>query len=140
MSTETIAVIGAGVVLIAIMVPLHLALAAGIRREIRRAFRDIAGKVDDVRQDLEGRVREYQTDKGVLYAQQKGRCKGCRETIPYKNMEMDHIHPRSKGGVDDISNRQLLCHACNNLKGDEPMAVLIEKLKLADLEDERIRG
>ena len=31
----------------------------------------------------------------------------------------DHIVPKAKGGTDDDSNLQSLCHACNSAKGDK---------------------
>ena len=47
----------------------------------------------------------------------------------FHNMTIDHIHPRSKEGSDDLDNLQLLCAACNSTKGDRTQAYLIQKLK-----------
>ncbi|MHB1758218.1 MAG: RNA-guided endonuclease IscB, partial [Leptospirillum sp.] len=33
------------------------------------------------------------------------------------SLEIDHIHPRSKGGTDRVSNLTLACHVCNQKKG-----------------------
>jgi hypothetical protein len=33
-----------------------------------------------------------------------------------KDLALDHIKPRSKGGPDDAFNRQLLCGPCNSIK------------------------
>lgn len=32
---------------------------------------------------------------------------------------IDHVHPRSKGGKNELSNYQLLCKKCNEIKGDK---------------------
>ncbi|MFJ4703186.1 HNH endonuclease [Streptomyces sp. NPDC088768] len=32
-------------------------------------------------------------------------------------LELDHVHPRSRGGSDDVSNLQVLCTSCNTSKG-----------------------
>ena len=61
--------------------------------------------------ELQGyEVREYLLEKW-------GReCAYCGvENTPY---EIDHIHPRSKGGSNRVSNLALACHDCNQKKGN----------------------
>ncbi len=43
----------------------------------------------------------------------------------------DHrsCRPELEGGSGDISNLQLLCHACNQLKQDEPQEELMTELR-----------
>ena len=41
-------------------------------------------------------------------------------------LEIDHVKPRSLGGLDDLDNLQVLCSFCNNTKGNveiEPLAI-----------------
>lgn len=38
-------------------------------------------------------------------------------------LNIDHIHPRSKGGPDHIDNYQIMCKICNSAKGNK----IIEK-------------
>ena len=71
----------------------------------------------------------YRTHKHELYGKQEGICNGCDIHFLFPNLDVDHIVPQSKGGLDHISNLQLLCTACNRLKGTGTMAELKTKLK-----------
>ena len=68
------------------------------------------------------------SQKQWLYGAQDGYCKGCREHFQARNLTVDHIIPRSKGGTDHVENLQLLCGHCNSLKGDRPMEYLMARL------------
>ncbi len=48
-----------------------------------------------------------QKDKEYLYGEQKGKCNGCEEKFPIRNVTVDHIRPFSNGGSDKPSNLQL---------------------------------
>ncbi len=41
-------------------------------------------------------------------------------------LEVDHIHPKSRGGSDRVSNLAIACHDCNQAKGNAPLAVFLE--------------
>lgn len=81
------------------------------------------------RTDL-GDVPKYNIDanKRYLFGKQEGLCNGCKTAFPYRNLTIDHIVPRSKGGTDHIDNLQLLCGACNSTKGTGTQEELIAKL------------
>jgi diadenosine tetraphosphate (Ap4A) HIT family hydrolase len=46
----------------------------------------------------------------------KFRCELCGVSADEKNLEVDHIFPKSLGGKDDITNYQALCYTCNAAK------------------------
>ena len=56
-----------------------------------------------------------------LYEAQLATCLGCFETFKRRNLTVDHIIPRSKGGSDKPENLQLLCQACNSTKNNGTM-------------------
>lgn len=45
-------------------------------------------------------------------------CELCGIRADDKALEVDHIIPKSLGGVDDITNYQALCYSCNASKGN----------------------
>ena len=78
------------------------------------------------RTDL-GKVIPYNDarNKRHLYGEQGGYCNGCEQHFQIQNFHVDHIVASAKGGTDHISNLQLLCGACNSLKGTKTHEELI---------------
>ena len=69
-----------------------------------------------VRTDAAGR-RRSKNIRELLYGRQGGYCNGCGVHFPPRNLTLDHVVPRAKGGADADENLQLLCGACNSMKG-----------------------
>ena len=69
-------------------------------------------------------------NKRMLYGEQEGNCAGCQTHFEARNLTVDHIIARTKGGTDHIENLQLLCGNCNSIKGDRGMEYLRVKLQL----------
>ena len=86
------------------------------------------------RTDL-GKLPNYRTHKHTLYGKQEGICAGCLVMFPFRNMTVDHIVPRSRGGSDHLDNLQLLCNACNSMKGMKSHEQFIAALKADGLRD-----
>jgi 5-methylcytosine-specific restriction endonuclease McrA len=64
-------------------------------------------------------VREYLLEKWGR------KCAYCgAENVP---LEIDHIHPRSKGGSDRVSNLAVACHDCNQRKSNVPLEQFLAK-------------
>ncbi|GHT54043.1 hypothetical protein AGMMS49982_18100 [Bacteroidia bacterium] len=69
-------------------------------------------------------IEPIKSVKERLYKEQNGLCSGCKRQFEMRNMEIDHIIPKSKGGGSYYENYQLLCGACNKKKSDKPMEYL----------------
>lgn len=80
--------------------------------------------------------------KKELFDYQGGRCEGCGNEFEWRNLVIDHIVPVSKGGGDHINNLQLLCDACNRLKGtgtQKRLWYLLAKQRVISWEEFRAR-
>ena len=75
-----------------------------------------------------GASPNYRTHKHRLLGRQEGRCAGCQVAFPFRNFTIDHRVPRSAGGTGYIDNLQLLCGACNSVKGQRDHSSLIDAL------------
>ena len=92
-------------------------------------FYDIDHREDIPRRTDLGAIPNYRTHKHTLYGKQEGICNGCRVMFPFRNMTVDHIIPQVKGGSDHIDNLQLLCNACNSMKGTGSQEEFIARLQ-----------
>ena len=67
-------------------------------------------------------------------ASKKGHCaEVARCSFQFRNFTVDHLTPQSQGGTDHMDNLQLLCGACNSMKGTGTQAELIVKLQAQEL-------
>ena len=82
-----------------------------------------------------GKLPNYRTHKHTLFGRQEGVCVGCEVMFPFRNMTIDHIVPRSRGGTDHLDNLQLLCGACNSTKGDRSQAEFMARLAQAGIRE-----
>lgn len=96
---------------------MRLAPIAGITQELVRFDTqlmqnpEISG-IEYQQGELQGyEVREFLLEKW------NRKCAYCgAENVP---MEVEHIHPLSKGGSDRVSNLTMSCHPCNQSKGSQ---------------------
>ena len=91
---------------------------------LQAIYRDDTPKRTDM-----GLLPPYQTHKHTLFGVQEGICAGCEILFPFRNFTIDHIVPRAKGGTDHVDNLQLLCNACNSLKGTRTQAEFLAALR-----------
>lgn len=57
----------------------------------------------------------------AMHRDQKDQCNFCGEPLNGEG-NVDHIQAKSRGGINDISNYQLLCRKCNSAKGAKTQA------------------
>ncbi len=62
------------------------------------------------------RERWFRNNKSTFTG--KYRCSHCGKKFRKKNIDIDHIVPKSRGGTNDLSNLQALCRYCNRSKGN----------------------
>ena len=95
---------------------IHAETLFGTQSEIERVLSEVE-------------LRQYRTYKHTLFGLQEGKCNGCEVLFPFRNMTIDHILPRSRGGSDAPDNLQLLCGACNSTKSNRTQEDLIGSLR-----------
>ncbi len=99
------------------------------KRELGLFSLGLIHRTDIPKRTDQGIVPSYKTHKHVLFGKQEGVCNGCRHSFQFRNFTIDHMVPQAKGGTDHLDNLQLLCGACNAMKGAGTQEALIAKLK-----------
>ena len=91
-------------------------------------FDDVLHRDDIPRRTDLGELPNYRTHKHTLYGRQEGVCGGCRILFPFRNFTIDHVISRAKGGSDHLDNLQLLCGACNSMKGTDSQEQFVARI------------
>src|ERR1700739_3395690 len=53
-----------------------------------------------------------------LLMRDRNSCQYCGEVLPSSELTLDHVVPRSRGGLSTWENLVACCHGCNRQKGD----------------------
>jgi hypothetical protein len=66
--------------------------------------------------NIKPRLPKPRKNKNKWLGQQGWKCNGCGAASDLDEYEIDHIHPKSRGGTEDPQNFQILCSTCNSEK------------------------
>src|ERR1700752_2831850 len=91
----------------------------------------IAFRLPSVIRLLEYRRIPHQTrapSRKNLLMRDRNSCQYCGEVLPSSELTLDHVVPRSRGGLSTWENLVACCHACNRQKGDRLLGEASMKL------------
>jgi hypothetical protein len=60
-------------------------------------------------------------DRTILYGRDKHLCAYCGDQFEPKMLTIDHVHPKSKGGLNTWTNCVTACKTCNHRKGSKSL-------------------
>lgn len=72
-------------------------------------------------------TKNLRPSRDMIYRRDKNKCQYCGST---KDLTIDHILPKSKGGKDSWENLVVACSTCNTKKGDlylEQTGMILQK-------------
>lgn len=62
------------------------------------------------------KAREMRKSRWWQQKTASGRCYYCQQTVPYRELTMDHLVPLTRGGRSTRDNLVPSCKSCNNQK------------------------
>lgn len=94
--------------------------------------------------DLKKSKRNVPPTKKNIYNRDKGKCVYCGCRLNLKNATIDHIVPKSRGGIHEWMNVALSCLECNNVKDnktpEEANMKIKTKIYIPDLQNNWVTG
>lgn len=72
----------------------------------------------------------YKEIKQAVFLRDKGKCVYCGAEVDNDNFDLEHVHPRSRGGGNSISNLAVSCKKCNVMKYNRTPDEFKEYIKL----------
>lgn len=64
------------------------------------------------------RMRISKPSRAMIYARDQSKCQYCGST---RKLTIDHVIPRSRGGLDTWDNMVIACSKCNTFKSDKSL-------------------
>ncbi len=61
--------------------------------------------------------KQVQLNRRNIFARDRNRCQYCGSRLSHGHLSIDHVTPRSQGGVNSWENLVCSCHPCNTRKG-----------------------
>jgi len=86
------------------------------------------------------RKRDVKFSRQNIYARDKYRCQYCSKKLPVKELTIDHVVPRSRGGGTNWENIVTCCKPCNRRKGGRTPDEANFKLKRAPYKPSWLHG
>lgn len=74
-------------------------------------------------------VMQKPITRKTLYDQYHGKCCYCGIGLSFSEFTIEHVIPRSKGGLDTWDNISPCCFSCNNIKSDKSLEETGMKLR-----------
>jgi len=73
-------------------------------------------------------IRQVRYSRKNVYQRDKFTCQYCGKKLPKKELTLDHVTPKSRGGTSGWNNVVTSCHRCNSKKRDSLLSELGWKL------------